>query len=467
VRARKAASRRDDYTGEPFRSRAVNPDVAADRGYVRYSGADDVLDADPRLGSTKKLRDWTRHYGSRGAPGWLIRKHALPGSPFDDPLPQLRPDKAVPGRKKWHTHALAFYGRPTAREIHERVSHGGQRVTGRHFHVPESKYVLAPGPHGKRWDTHPWCTRDRFLAAERVWLHMEGALKLDALVSAGEVGADVPSVTLWDRLGTVSWADWPGGEPERRRGASFFDWYEEWEVAWVAARKAQADELVNFLRANVRAPVIIVVDRDQGYDTLNPLVALEAFSLRDAVRDAAELPCVVAAPPRGRDTIRVKGSDDFQKRGGKPLNMQVFEPRLETVPGRDEFRRRFWREHARGRSGKKLTAKRVERILELLDWYATHSVATGLVERPAVKVAARLGVSVDTVKRDTLQLEQAGALEILGAYDDPDTRPKRTAEEWKNLAGADRAPVPAIRLHEALRPAIWEPTVRAWLRAQG
>ena len=78
--------------------------------------------------------------------------------------------------------------------------------------------MIAPGPNGKRWDTHPRCTRDRFLAAEQVWLHMEGTLKLDALVSAGEVGADVPSVTLWDRAGAVSWADWPRGRARRAAG---------------------------------------------------------------------------------------------------------------------------------------------------------------------------------------------------------------------------------------------------------
>src|SRR6185312_6898312 len=176
----------------------------------------------------------TNHYGSRGAPGWVITKHALPGSRFADPLPQLRPDKPVPGRPQRHDHAWVFYGRPTARAIHEEASHGGRRVTGMHDHVPESKYVIAPGPHGKRWDTHPRCTRDRFLAAERVWLHMEGALKLDALVSAGEVGADVPSVTLWNRLGAVSWVDWPGGEPPRIAG-DFWKGYEEWEAAWAAA----------------------------------------------------------------------------------------------------------------------------------------------------------------------------------------------------------------------------------------
>ena len=96
---------KSDYTDEVFRTRAIKPEVAAERGYTRYEGADDVLAADPRLGSTKKLRDWTRHYGPRGAPGWVMRKHALPGSPFDDPLPQLRPDKAVPGQKTWHDHA--------------------------------------------------------------------------------------------------------------------------------------------------------------------------------------------------------------------------------------------------------------------------------------------------------------------------------------------------------------------------
>jgi len=456
-----------DYTAEVFRTRAIKPEIAAERGYTRYEGVDDVLNAEPRLGTTKKLRDWARHYGSRGAPGWAIRKHALPGSPFDDPLPQLRPDVPVPGRKQWHDHAWAFYGRPAAREIHETASHGGKRVSGRHFHVPESKYVIAPGPHGKRWDTHPSCTRDRFRAAERVFLHMEGTLKLDALISAGEVGADVPSVTLWDRRGAVSWADWPGGEPAEIKG-DFWESFAQWEEAWEAARHAQADEIAVFLRENVQAPVVIVVDRDHGYSVLNPLVALEALSLRDHVRAATGLPCVVAAPPEGGNR-RVKGSDDFQAEGGTPDDLVVIEPLVDAAPGRAEFVRAY-RHGARGGSGRKRPAKTVEQELALLDWYTAHSVSTGYVGRPARRIAARLGVSRDTVKRATVRLAAAGALEIDGYYDDPEHRPRRPPSEWRAIQKERRqgAVVPTlIRLREDLRPKLWEPTVRDWLRAQG
>jgi hypothetical protein len=457
---------RDDFTGEPFASRAVFPEVAEERGYTPYEKPADVREADPRMGGTQELKNWTRHYGSRGAPGWVMKKHALPGSAFDAPLPQLRPDKAVPGRKEWHDHAWAFYNRPVARKIHERAAHESQHTTGRHFHVPESKYLIAPGPHGKRWDTHPSCTADRFMSAERVFLHMEGTLKLDALVSAGEVGADVPSVTLWDRRGALSWADWPGGKPEVPDGVGFWDYYEEGEKAMEDATQAQADELGAFLRGYVRAPVIIVCDRDHEHPVLNPAVALEAFCLRDVVRDAG-LPCVVAAPPRGGDS-RVKGSDDFQYAGGKPGEMVVVEPLPHKAPGRATFER-LYRRGARGPSGRRRPAEVVDRDLELLDWYAAHSAAEGFVARPASRIAKRLGVKGrDTVKRATVRLAQAGALVIDGHYDNPDERPRRTTEEWRALGRGRRQAIPTmIRLREDLRPELWEPAVGSWLRAQG
>ena len=124
------------------------------------------------------------------------------------------------------------------------------------------------------------------------------------------------------------------------------------------------------------------------------------------------------------------------------------------------------RARPRQERARSVPAAHVERELALLDWYATHSVAQGVVERPVAKVAARFGVSVESIKRDTLRLEGAGALVIEGRYDDPDNRPKRTAEEWKAAGPSDRTPVPAIRLQDDLQPVIWEPTVGAWLRGQ-
>lgn len=459
----------DDYAGEPFDSRAVAPDVAAERGYRRYGGdlgLDPIFEAEPRYADTTPFRRrsdgkpdsldaWVRRKTREGElTGWVMPKHALPGSAFYAPLAQLRPDKPVRGRLYEHDHAVDFAS-DEHRARHLEKKHPGRDVPGLHRHYEEAKYLIAPGPHGKRWDTHPRCTRDRFLAAERVFLHLEGTLKLDALVSAGEVGADVPSVTLWDRRpDELSEIDFPvRAEPP---GTGFWEGLEERIAEEKARADLQAGELAAFLTDCVRAPVVVVCDQDwQG----NPSVATEAFCLRDAVRDGG-LDCVVAAPPTE------KGSDDFQAAGGKPDDLLVVEPLPHRALGRADFERLYRRQHARGASGRRRPAEAVERDLELLDWYAAHATAAGFVQMSPKRIGRRLdGVSADTVRRATLRLKRADALTIAGYYDDPDERPERTAEEWR-ARGRRRRPAPAtIRLRDGLAPEIWRPTVGRWLRA--
>jgi hypothetical protein len=457
-----------DYSDEVFRTRAIAPDVVDERGYRRYGEGDLVplFEADPRYadgpfkwpdGKPDTLRAWAGRQTRQGKrSGWVMPKHALPGSAFDAPLAQLRPDVPVFKRSWKHSHAdeppgeLATHLRSDKRAAEHAALDLPSEV---HVHRDYAKYLLPPGPHGKRWDTHPRCTPDRFRAAERVFLHLEGTLKLDALVSAGEVGADVPSVTLWDRAGAMSWLDWPGGKPSSGpTSADFWEFAAELE----RVRELQEDELLRFLREHVRAPVIVVCDRDWQD---NPLVALEAFSLRDAVRDAG-LECAVAAPPG-----KSKGSDDFQYRGGKPDNLSVIEPQPHRASGRAVFEREYRRTRREaGASGRKRSPNIVDRELALLDWYATHGTAQGSVRRPVGRIAKRLGVSKDTVKRGTLELQEAGALVIEGHYHDPD----KEYDVPEDRAARRRKPTPAtIRLREGLRAPLWQPSVGRWLRSLG
>ena len=248
---------------EVFRTRAVSPEVAEERGYRRYGGSlglDPIFQADPRFateaftwadGSQDTFRRWVEKQTKGGQrPGWVMPKHSLPGSPFDSPLAQLRPNKPVPMPSWVHRHADEPAGTLEWHLASEKrqEEHAGYRSIGvdldrdLHTHYDEAKYLLPPGPHGKRWDTHPRCTKDQFLAAERVFLHLEGVLKLDSLVSAGEVGADVPSVTLWNRDGALSWVDWPGGKPAWPRGMSFKDARAEYQPMLEEAMAQQADE---------------------------------------------------------------------------------------------------------------------------------------------------------------------------------------------------------------------------------
>ncbi len=519
----------DDYRHKVFASRGISAEVAEARGYRRYGdalGLDPIFEADSRLldGTYKKGRqvkrfaDWVEHFGKK-APGWAMPKYALPSSTALAPMLQIRPDVAVAGWKKGHDHAgmqhvandcpcgvkehsekwldgWPEYGYEPPLTDFERDQHeNGQHhrytaedgsplcidaewrpfpfknrreghelaIVGPHSHVKMSKYLVTPGPHGKRWDTHPACTGDRFLEAERVFVHLEGTLKCDSLVSAREVAIDVPSVTMWNRTDEDSEADYP-----------------EVTGFWKAYRpRALTDDLMLFFDAFGQAPVIVVCDSDWRH---NPVVATEAFSLRDWIRDRG-LRCVVASPPegdvlyanaRGRRVRAKVGSDDFIARDnglptGTPDDLVVVEPR--NVPGLSAFQREYARRGA-GASGRRRSVATVEADIEVLHWYATHSTAEGSVKRPATTIAARLGVSDDLVYDATKRLAEAGALEIWGEYAElVDTRlvleRRRRSRDRKrrtlNLGRGHGGSTATITLRADLRPELWEPTVRDWL----
>ena len=493
-------------------SRGVTPEVREARGYRRYESAADVLAADPRMGSTtpigwrrngrpRTLSGWTKHYGSR--PGWLMPKYKLPGSAFDDPLPQLRPDDPFPGETKRHDHAWAFYGRPIARRLHEHgkahTEHPGLPLRGRHPHTPEAKYVIAPGPHAKRWDANPLCD-DRWASAERVFLHLEGCIKADALVGLGEAAADVPSVTLWDRGDKLSWADWPGDKPVMRevkpksankaetlakikalesspyapeaavaramyerlkaKRVDFWTEYEamlpeleaaraEYQAEMDAVEEGQREELLRFLRQYVKAPVIVVCDSDWHW---NPAVTVESFCLRDLVRTTG-LPCVVAAPPSADDGTK-QGTDDFIARGGTADGHLVIEP-VESPEfatwARDYERRQRFNRNPKG--------DRIAQDIELLRWYSTHAIAEHQIERRPGSIGRRFGIGSESVRRATLRLKDDGALQIIGPYSHPD---QDIAPE--DDAPHQRPPAAKLLIAEHLRPSLSPCRVDDWLR---
>jgi hypothetical protein len=69
-------------------------------------------------------------------------------------------------------------------------------VGGVHEHVEEKKYLMPPGPGGRRLDVNP-AAYGRLYTAERIFIALEGVFKTDALTQAGEVAIGVPSVTSW------------------------------------------------------------------------------------------------------------------------------------------------------------------------------------------------------------------------------------------------------------------------------
>jgi hypothetical protein len=292
---------------------AIDPDVWAARGVWRYSylDRDAVKDAfrphlpKSELGTVSKVVNQSS--------GQLMPKHAPPGYP---PIPpQLRPDTAVvlDNRTTWHQHGLteewpvfpeaagraAGKALPRVRvlqnetlEAHLRKAgdpydpvtgngdHDGVDIDGVHPHAPSTaKYVLL-GKDGRnsRIDLHPMAL-DLLLSADRVFFALEGTLKNDAILSAGEAVFSVPSVTLWDK-----------------------------------------SELQRFAREHLVGKQVIVVP-DADWFT-NPQVDRQALYVRQAIR-AAYVEAHIAAPPTDRLHLGVKGVDDFLGFGGGTLDRLV------------------------------------------------------------------------------------------------------------------------------------------------
>jgi proteasome lid subunit RPN8/RPN11 len=107
----------------------------------------------------------------------------------------------APGPKKWiepvHDHDEVFeesYVGHRARWRHIMAEHDGKDVAGPHSHPKEVKDLSTPL--ARRLDIHPNAC-SRLKSAERVFYVIEGCIKSDAVLTAGEAVFSVPSVTLW------------------------------------------------------------------------------------------------------------------------------------------------------------------------------------------------------------------------------------------------------------------------------
>lgn len=126
-----------------------------------------------------------------------------------------------------------------------------------HPHRSKAKYLRFG--RARRIDCHPW-TLCRLSQVNRVLFVMEGTLKADTMLSAGEAVFSVPRVTLWD-----------------------------------PAEASYLVRLVRELDPEHSKPFIVIPDADWFS---NPLVDREALFLRSAMRRAGA-DAYVAAPPTG------------------------------------------------------------------------------------------------------------------------------------------------------------------------
>jgi hypothetical protein len=293
---------------------AISPEVGNARPYVRYA-ADDPS---PVQTSYKELpQPWQRGTMTRfakRADGVVITRHAPPHLGVDRILPELRPDhpiktkplhrhchpivptKDIPviptgpsaGRElsKQQIHTAKAMQRHIARDKYE-DDHKGVNDEGVHCHQALAKYLFPPAPtkvvpwssrrqkdksvnYAKRIDVHPLAL-PLLETAKRVFFVIEGCIKADAVLSAGEAVFSVPSVTLWN-----------------------------------------APELRQFVAAYLHGKTIIIVPDSDWHE--NGAVLTQAMLARSFLRRMG-VRAIVAAPPPDLDGKK-QGVDDFLAAGG-------------------------------------------------------------------------------------------------------------------------------------------------------
>jgi hypothetical protein len=188
--------------------------------------------------SKKGQRNWVSRVAGQSE-GYIITRYIPPGLNAPSISPEIRPLNPV-YTDIGHDHAKTFDGNPELLAMHLKKKHGpndpvrpskgatlidgGPDVAGWHTHP--AKYVHCPGEgQAKRLDMHPDAV-EKFEGASRVFFGIEGCIKADALLTAGEAVFSVPSVTCWNapelpefveryrligkRLFIVPDADWHG-----------------------------------------------------------------------------------------------------------------------------------------------------------------------------------------------------------------------------------------------------------------
>jgi hypothetical protein len=212
----------------------------------------------------------------------------------------------------------------------------------------------------RRIDVHPyaWPLIEKH---ERVFFVIEGCLKADSILSAGEAVFSVPSVSLW-----------------------------------------HAPELEWFAKRYLRDKRVIVVPDADWVD--NDAVISQARFAQRFLTDLG-VPTFVAAPPLGADrTVVHKGVDDYLGAGGGKLDdLMVMErtvsPNLVACARRV---RPFYRSDAIGTDVK---------MLKSLSHHADEDGAVGV---PLLSLAKIMGVNRQTVANSVKRLEAHGWITVEG-----------------------------------------------------
>jgi hypothetical protein len=318
-----------------FAEHAITEEIARARPYVRWEKGDgETMREAYKLVSEGSRRTMVKYANREG--GWIITRHPPSGLGLSPIVPEIRPDNPVKTSQHWQYHpsepsdetpVISTTGQPLSeRNIHSAASmrkhikkhHGGVNVEDVHPYENCAKYLFPSGDGAMRIDVHPLALpliRER----SRVFFVIEGCIKADAILSAGEAVLSVPSVTLWNA-------------PELRR---------------VAAR---------YLSGKT---VYIVPDNDW---VENPLVITQAMLLRSFLRRLG-IEAHIASPPYPGP----KGVDDLLAAGGTVDDLLVFE--REAPAGLPRW--------IKSRSRRRDTARRDAEIAESLVLHAENGIFYG------------------------------------------------------------------------------------------
>lgn len=441
---------------EWLRAHGIDPTVWKERGVWRYT-EDDIASL------CEAFAPWTRVTRSgravpyddiirrivRQADGLFLPKHAPAGYP---PIPgQLRPDREIftnpagyrhvhhdgPGwpdpwpsngngqpvvpqqilRRGAGLEAHVFKGASTTSAPYDprtgRGDHKGVLVNGLHYHAPEpAKYILlGSGGISSRIDLHP--RAERLLpSATRVFFVLEGTLKNDAILSAGECVISVPSVTVWT-----------------------------------------PNEVRQFAREHLIGKTVYVVPDADWIE--NPLVDQQALFVRTLLRWEGVLDSFIAAAPVASgqhkceckpvglvvDELKcvncggfLKGVDDWLGAGGSIEGMQI--------RGRESQVQRLY---ATGNdSFLSLDRRRRRRAWRALDGISLHA-HDGVLNAPLRSLQKVMGISRRRVVADVLHdLVEVGAVTVDRPLDMYLKRDLPGSPHWEWIVGDGPSERPTI-----------------------
>ena len=410
-----------NYTKEALdflTERGIDPDIASVR-LVEYSkgDAETVYRADPKLREFAGKAQWRVNISA----GILIVKYPVPIPDLDPIVAQFRPFGRRLKRTFLHDHAMYTPTVRRLHVKSPKWGHAGEDPNGEHEHKEfYGKYMLMPAPRQTYLHTHDVAeladkirrrgqapahqlaeeafaghiakkphpdgvdgahlheARDpdpdqspemrldmhpragvMLSTARRVFFSIEGSIKGDALLSAGECSFSVPSVTMW--------------------------------------RAPELREFANTYLAD--SAVFVVCDSDW---TDNPQVSLQAFECRQTLRRyIGPNVHVVAAPAPNGEKV---GIDDYLGAGGKIDHLIDLDREKSAGFLAWEFR------HLQEASQLGRGRESAQNDVSVLWWMALHADRGGVALRAAPIISKYCGLDETTVGRAVQRLVAEGAL---------------------------------------------------------